>query len=268
MTKKSTIEIQVSGTWSKNIPMFMDDLYPQIKYDTFMALKHNLSHNKVLPVIFHRICGDYDTTTPVVFTEKFKLLKKWLFLTDRTDKLPSGAYLVMWKAWKTYQEAGYHKIPSCEDIYESSLEDLFPKEYHMYISSRPLTQPLYYMYNKGDTSRMIVDNKDRQEKEPEFDEYGNPRIPAPILIQDTYIQTSKLFEYMNRHYTVMPCDYCGHNLTIQSLCVSLSCTHFVHHTCTENYQCLKCESDKVSPWFSRAMELESLENEDNTSYSV
>jgi len=267
MTRKTT-EIQVLGTWDKNVPMFMEDLYPQKKYDYFMALKHNLSQNRVLPVLFHRICGNYDTTTPVVFTEKFKLLKKWLFLTDRTDKLPPGAYLVMWKAWKTYQEAGSRRIASCDEIYDTSIESLFPAEYHMYISSRPLQQPLYYMYNKA--SRRIEDTAgedDANSHEIEFDEFGNPRIPAPILLQDTYIQTLKVFEYINRHYLSMPCDYCSHNLTMETICLSLSCNHFVHHTCCENYQCLKCESDKLYPSFmmSRAMELDSLDG-DNTSY--
>lgn len=269
MTRKTITEIQTLGTWDKNIPMFMDDLQPQNKYDYFMALKHNLSNNKVLPVLFHRICGDYDSSTPVVFTEKFKLLKNWLFLTDRTDKLPAGAYLVMWKAWKTYQEAGFRQIQSSEDTYRCSLEDLFPVQYHMYISNRPMTQPLYYMYNKSSTMKI----EDRASNET-IDEYG---IPAPVLGRHSYIQTWKVFEYINRHYSLMSCDYCGHKLTVETLCVSLECDHFVHNSCCEDYQCLQCQHQKLyPPWYlcstsspsSTAMELDYSENEDNTSNSV
>lgn len=264
MTRKATLEIQIPGMWDKNIPSFMEKLNPQKKYDYFMALRHNIANSKILGVLFHRICGDYDDSTPSLFTEKFKLLKKWLFLSDRTDKLPNGAYLAMWKAWKLYQEAGEGKISTCESYYRSSLEELYPEHQYMFVSSRAVTEPIYYLYKPQKHEDMEIDNEE-EEEQPQYDEYGNPLIPPPCMVADSYIQTSKVFEYLNRHYLTVPCDYCGYNLDLGTICVSVPCNHFVHKTCCENYQCLKCDSEKWRTMTTTtAWEHVVSENEDNT----
>lgn len=265
MTRKATVEIQIPGVWDKNIPSFMEKLIPQKKYDYFTALRHNIANAKILGMLFHRICGDYDVSTPSLFTEKFKLLKKWLFLSDRTDKLPNGAYLAMWKAWKLYQDAGEGRIPDCHSDYRASLEELYPESQYMFVSRTVVTEPIYYLYKPQKPEDMEIDND--EEEVPQYDEYGNLLIPPPCLVADSYIQTSKVFEYLHRHYLSIPCDYCGHNLSMEKFCVSLPCKHFVHITCCENYKCLKCEDERLSPsnWYTTAWEEHIVsENEDNT----
>jgi hypothetical protein len=263
MTRRATLDIQIPGVWDKNIPSFMETLIPQKKYDYFTALRHNISNPKILGVIFHRICGDYIVSTPSLFTEKFKLLKKWLFLSDRTDKLPTGAYLAMWKAWKLYQDAGEGKILDCQSHYRASLEELYPENQYMFVSSKVVTEPIYYLYKPQKPEDMEIDD-DEEEQQPEFDEYGNPMIPPPCLVADSYIQTSKMFEYIYRHYLSVPCDYCGHNLELGTISLSVTCNHFVHKTCCENYQCLKCDSEKWRTTFTAWEEHTVSENEDNT----
>lgn len=259
MTRKASLEIQIPGVWHKNIPSFMEKLNPQNKYDYFMALRHNITNSKILGVLFHRICGNYNHTTQSIFTEKFKLLKKWLFLSDRTDKLPSGAYLAMWKAWKLYQDAGEGKISACESKYKSYIEELYPENQYMFVSNKVVTEPIYYLYKPQKKQEdMEIDEEDQQ-----YDEYGNPLIPPPCMAVDSYIQTSKMFEYLYRNYLSVPCDYCGHNLDMTTICLSLQCNHFVHNTCCENYQCLKCESEKWRTT-TTAWEYIASENEDNT----
>ena len=49
-----------------------------------MALKHNMSNVKIIAVLIHRLCGNYDEGHKANFTDKFKQLKQWLFGTYRT----------------------------------------------------------------------------------------------------------------------------------------------------------------------------------------
>ena len=246
MTRKTNSEIKILGVWDKNIPLFMDKLHPQKKYDYFTCMKHNISNPKILGVIFHRICGDYESNVQSQFTEKFKLLKKWLFLSDRTDKLPSGAYLAMWKAWKLYQEVGYGKILASEYYYKASLDELYPESEYMFVSSKAVTEPIYYLYkpNKIEAQNESID-ENQMDIEDEYDQYGGYIMPEIQTVADSYIQTSKMFEYLNRNFMVIPCDYCRRNLSPDTLCISLSCNHFVHKTCCQDYQCLKCEDEKL-----------------------
>ena len=228
MSRKIINSLMVTGVWDKNIPEFMETLKPQLKYDYFHAFKFNLPNCKVLSVLFHRLCGDYDNDAP----EKFKELKRWLFLTDRTDKLPPGAYLTMWKPWKIYQDSMGQKIKDCEDYYDNSIDELYPEDQFRYVSLRKINEPLYYLYKP----QQII-NDDVEMKEQEYDDFGNPIIPEPYYNKDSNIQTSKVFEYIFRNYMGMPCEWCRNELTLDSIAVHLECSHFVHQRCLEEYTC-------------------------------
>lgn len=224
--------LTISGTWDKNIPTFLEHLTPQKKYDCFTALRYNVMNFKVLSVLFHRLCGNYDSDAP----EKFKELKRWLFLTDRTDKLPPGAYLTLWKPWKMYQDTGTNKIKDCEDYYDICVEELYPEDQYMYVSTNKIIDPIYYLHKPHQ-----VINGDVEMKEQEYDAFGNPIIPEPYLNKDSHIQTSKVFEYIFRNYLKMPCEWCGMELSLNTMAVHLECSHFVHRHCLEDYECQACK---------------------------
>lgn len=257
MTKRNNDNIiSVPGIWNKNVPVFMEDFHHQKKYDCFMALKHNLNNTKTLAVLFHRLCGSFDKSTPVTFTEKFKLIKVWLFLTDRTDKLPNKAYVALWKAWKLYTDTGFSRVVNADTLYNQHWDDFYPSSEYMYVSNKPMTEPLYFMY-KPQRYRND-DDSDDVEFHDEYDRFGNPIIPDTVIYEDSYIQTSKVFEYLNRHFFNIPCDYCGNHLNMDNLCLSLTCKHMVHTTCCENYSCLQCESENLYPRIT-AMDIEGIE---------
>jgi hypothetical protein len=223
-----------------NVPTFLSKESPQYKYDYFMALKHNISVTKLLAVLIHRLCGNYDERFKSSFTDKFKQLKQWLFRSYRTEDIPQVAYTTLWKSWTIYRDTQEKKIATMEKYYDIQIDDLYPEEERMYVSLTPITQPVYYLY-KPEKIVMEANHVQNQEPVDLLDIYGNPIIPEPV--RNEMISLRTIFEYGFRNYCspMLRCECCRGELFVQTIAMNLRCTHVVHTTCLESYTCPLCE---------------------------
>lgn len=223
-----------------NVPTFLDKESPQYKYDYFMALKHNISNTKVMAVLIHRLCGNYNDKSKAYFTDKFKQLKQWLFRSYRTEDIPQVAYTSLWKSWTIYKDTQAKKISAFETFYDAQILDLFPEEDRMYVSLTPISQPVYYLYKPEKVVAEVIPEKKIEDQPQAYDHYGNLIIPQAIP-NDT-IPIRSMFEYMFRNYTgQMKCECCRHPLQPETVALHLNCTHLVHRTCLDHYFCPLCE---------------------------
>lgn len=212
----------------------------QITYDCFTALKHNITDIKLTAVLFHRICGNYDEERKAMFTDMFKQLKQWLFGTYRTAAIPQNTYITVWKAWKMFQSAKETKIVSYERFYKKPLSELYPNEEYMYVSSTPITEPVYYLYKPEKKSILETKNDDEMVIEKDDDQ-----IPSPSTMETAVLPVQNFFDYMFRNFNCdikFGCEWCRTELTPCSVDVTLKCTHFVHRNCLEdNFICPVCK---------------------------
>jgi hypothetical protein len=225
-----------------NVPTFFAKESPQDKYDYFMALKHNISNTKVMAVLLHRLCGNYNDRLKSSFTDKFKQLKQWLFRSYRTEDIPQVAYTTLWKSWTIFKETQEKRIATVEKYYDLAIMDLYPDEERMYVSATPISQPVYYLYKP---EKITVEDVHKQEdmSPPVMDTNGNPIIPNAVA--NDMIPLQSIFDYMFRNYcggiASLPCECCRQPLSPDSLALSLQCSHLVHRSCLEYYSCPLCE---------------------------
>ena len=227
-----------------NVPTFLSKESPQLKFDYFMALKHNVSSTKLLAVLIHRLCGNYDDRLKSSFTDKFKQLKQWLFRSYRTEDISSIAYTTLWKSWTIFKDTLDKKILTFEKYYDVHVSDLYPEEERMYVSLTPVSQPVYYLYKP---EKMIIEDvpETKNEDQQMLDIYGNPIIPEAIA--NDMISLRSIFDYMDRNFcgsiARLPCEYCRQALQPETVALNLRCTHFVHRTCLSYYTCPVCDCE-------------------------
>lgn len=227
-----------------NVPTLLSNESPQYKFDYFMALKHNISKTKLLAVLIHRLCGNYDDRLKSSFTDKFKQLKLWLFRSYRTEDIPQVAYTSLWKSWTLYKETQEKKINTVEQYYDVHIADLYPEDERMYVSLTPVSQPVYYLYKPEKI--VVEDVQEKKKNDDQVDIYGNPIIPEAI--SNDRIPLQSLFEYMDRNYcgslAIVPCEYCRQSLRPETIALNLTCTHLVHRTCLSSYyMCPVCDCE-------------------------
>lgn len=253
MQKKAT-PITFKGKWDINIPSFMSSKSGQEKYDLFMAIKHNINNSNIVANLFHRFLGDYQERNRVYFTDVFKQLKQWLFGSYRTEHITQLAYLSINKGFNAYKTFTANK----DALYKEDLALLYPEEYYMCVTTRPIEETVYYTYkprriyiqnNKKDAFQDITTTFQplsgivQEQQEEEDDDDDGIGIPKPKSMINSNIQTIKMFEYMNRNFLVIPCDYCHRDLDINTLGYT-SCTHMCHRSCLRHgHNCFCCEME-------------------------
>ena len=215
-----------------------------------MALKHNMSNVKIIAVLIHRLCGNYDEGHKANFTDKFKQLKQWLFGTYRTESIPQLAYVSLWKSWNNFKETqSEKKLSSCESYYEMPIMDLYPEIDRMYVSLKPIERPIYYLYKPNAQQQQQQQHSEcfSEVVQPPSDFYG---IPKPVPVNNGFLPINSVFEYMNRNsssnnYISFPCEHCGDQLHTDTVSGALECSHFVHHGCLkESSYCPLCKINK------------------------
>lgn len=216
---------------------------PQEIYDYFMSFKYNISNEKVLAVLLHRLCGTYVSRSKAYFTDMFRQLKQWLFGTYRTEGIPQLAYTNLWKSWSLYKttESG-DRILSGMQYYKKQIMELYPESEYLYISEKPIeTKPIYYVMKPElvstptfESDKAIVINS-----QP----LGLHGIPEPVL-ESCDIKKSELFSYLDRQYLSMRCESCNEMLSSDTLKVVPECNHFIHRSCftSNGYSCPCCEN--------------------------
>ena len=214
----------------------------QVSYDTFMALKHNITDTKMSAVLFHRICGNFDEARKAYFTDAFKQLKQWLFGTYRTASIPSNTYITTWKAWTLFQKTKNSRLVTYEKYYDQPLTDFYPEEDYMYVSSKPITEPVYYMCKP--TKKILQAQEDKMEIVEAVVEKDVNGIPYPASRETSFVPVKNFFEYMFRNFNCdnLGCEWCRNQLSPASLEVTLECSHFIHRTCVEaSHTCPVCK---------------------------
>lgn len=239
----------VTGKWDANVPVFMSSRSGQEKFDFFMAMKYNITNSKLAANLLHRFLGDYQEKNKVYFTDVFKQLKQWLFGTYRTEQISQLAYLAINKGFNTYKQLTRDMIIA-DKLYNQDIALMYPEEEYMCVSTQRIEVPIYFTHKPR---QIFLENKNMMEdvtsafykaktqEEKDIDDDGE--IPKAKTLLDSNIQTLKMFEYMNRNFVTIPCDYCRRNLTIHTL-GHTTCSHMCHKGCLgHGYQCYCCEME-------------------------
>ena len=204
-----------------------------------MAFKHNITDIKMSAVLFHRICGNFDEAKKSYFTDAFKQIKQWLFRTYRTADIPQTTYITVWKAWTMFQKTKNSRIVTYEKFYDKPLTDLFPEKDYMFVSSKPITEPVYYMCKPEKKNLPPIQEEERVDEVIGKDEFG---IPFPVSRETSALSVSKICDFMFRNCNNFPCEWCRTELYADTLEVNLECSHFIHRTCVEaNHTCPVCK---------------------------
>ena len=229
-------------------------------YDYFMAFKYNISNDKVLAVLLHRLCGTYFSRNKAYFTDMFRQLKQWLFGTYRTEGIPQLAYTNLWKSWNLYKSTeSVDKIILGVQYYSKQIMELYPEDEYLYISENPIeTKPIYYVMKpelvmKPDLESSFYGGDDQTYNNTDnaivmnSQQPGEFGIPEPVLQND--IKKFDLFAYFERQYVDidMRCESCNQNMACDNLKVVPVCNHFVHSSCYKNngYSCPCCYNPSI-----------------------